>query len=132
MFWFNIKTWSMFAMLNYVCSRTIVIEHLNKIWNFFQNSFHLGQEFISQYYLKIDETFFLIHLEWWILFWSFKYLHVVHATPNVCPFVTSIKINVIWSKHNILYIRWRSDLKFKDHLHNRHTSLSINIADLFI
>jgi len=61
----------------------IVIDHLNKIWNSFQISFHLTQGFLSQYYLRIDKIFFLIHLRWWILSWSLKYLHIVYVIPNV-------------------------------------------------
>jgi len=58
--------------------------------------------------------------------------YILHDIPNVCPFVTLIKITNTKSKHNILYIRWFSDLKSKNHLHNRHVSFSINIDDLSI
>jgi len=91
MFQFNIKAWSMAIMLNHVFY-IIVIDYLNKIWNPFQISFHLSQGFLSQYYLRSEGTFFLIHLGWWFIYWSLKYLHIVHVIPNIYHFVTSIKI----------------------------------------
>ena len=36
------------------------------------------------------------------------------------------------SKHNTPYIRYLSDLKFKNHLRNRHVSLSIDTSDISI
>ena len=73
-------------------SSSLVTDHLNKIWNSFQISFHLDQRFLSQYYLRTDWTFSLIYLGWWILYCSLKYLHIVHVIPNVFPFITPIKI----------------------------------------
>ena len=112
-----------------MCHVKSCMYRLNKIWNSFQISFYFGQWFLSQYYVRTCEIFFLIHLRWWILSWSRKYLHIVHVILIFCPFITSIKIT--WS-NNILYIRWHSDLKSNDHLHNRHISLSIDIGDLSI
>ena len=71
----------------------IVIDPLNKIWNSFQISFHLMQWFNNQYYLRTCETFFPIHLGWWILSWSLKYICIVYDMFNVFPFVTFTKIS---------------------------------------